>query len=191
MKGNAIEAVKSGVKNVMSKLAQDPFTLDIVWASVIAFDTCPRQILPLSPIHRAIGFPVAVGGASNLGKALVFLKNRIHEEVRRQTETQRGDWKPLALLMTDGWPTDDWEPWAKWARSHINLISCGMGGHVGVDNLKKLSKYVIQTSDLSSETFHQLVDFLTSTLATASQRSTGKSDSLTLESPEYSKIVLA
>ena len=96
----------------------------------------------------------------------------------------------MALLMTDGWPTDDWKSEISWIQSNINLISCGMGDQVGVDNLKTLSEYVVHAQDLSSETFHQLVEFLTSTLATASQRSTGKSDRLTLDSPEYSKIVL-
>lgn len=191
MRGNAIEAVKNGVKNVMAKLAQEPFTLDIVWSSVIAFDSTPRQVFPLLPIHRITGFPVSIGGASNLGKAIVFLKGRIHDEVRRQTEQKMGDWKPMVLLMTDGWPTDDWQRDIGWIRSDINLISCGMGDRVGVDNLKMLSEHVIHTRDLSSETFHQLVDFLTSTLATASQRSSGKSDRLILDSPQYSKIVLA
>ena len=77
MKGNAIEAVKNGVRNVMAKLAQEPMTLDIVWSSVIAFDSSPRQILPLTPIHHITGFPVSVGGASNLGKAIRFLKDRV------------------------------------------------------------------------------------------------------------------
>ena len=46
MNGDAIEAVDQGFKNLTTKLTYDPNTCDIVWFSVIVFDSTPRQLIP-------------------------------------------------------------------------------------------------------------------------------------------------
>jgi len=193
MNGDAIEAVSQGFKNLTTMLANNPNTCDIVWFSLIVFDSIPSQLIPLSPISDYKGIPLKVGGSSNLGRALHFLNKCIKEEVRKQTMEQKGDWKPLVFLMSDGDTTDEWESISKTIRTDINLIACGMGSDVKIDNLKQLTelKKVVLMKELTQETFDQFIDFVSSLTTTASQRSDSRSDRLSLEQKSYNKIILS
>ncbi len=191
MNGDAIEAVDQGFKNLTAKLTNDPNTCDIVWFSVIVFDSNPRQMIPLCPISGYKGLPLKTRGSSNLGRALLFLSYCVKKEVRKQTMEQRGDWKPLVFLMSDGEPTDEWENIVETVGAEVNLVACGMGSDANVSNLKKLTDTVVLMKDLTQETFNQFIDFLSSTMTTASQRSDSRSDRLYLEPKKYTKIVLS
>ncbi len=190
MNGEAIEAVDQGFRNLTAKLANDPNTCDIVWFSVIVFDSTPRQLIPLCPISDYQGLPLKTGGSSYLGRALSFLKGRIKEEVRKQTMEQRGDWKPLVFLMSDGEPTDDWKDTGGTLHREINLVACGVGAVANTGNLKHLTETVVLMKDMTQDAFNQFIDFLGSTMTTASQRSDGRSDSIAVEH-RYDKIILS
>ncbi len=193
MNGDAIEAVDQGFKNLTTKLANDPNTCDIVWFSVIVFDSTPRQLIPLCPISDYKGLPLKISGSSNLGRALTFLGECVKKEVRKQTMEQRGDWKPLVFMMSDGEPTDEWEEIAENMGKGVNLIACGVGADANTENLKKLGSQMVLMQNMTQEAFNQFIDFLSSTMTTASQRSEGRSDRLFIEQKEYTelKIVLS
>ncbi len=190
MNGDAIEAVYQGFKNLTSKLSNDPNTCDIVWFSIIAYDSVPRQLFPLCPIGNYRGISLDIGGSSNLGRALRFLSDCIAKEVRKQTKERKGDWKPLVFLMSDGKPSDDWESVKKDIAANMNLVACAVGADADIASMKKLTEMVVMLKDMTQETFDQFIDFLSSTMTTASQRSEGRSDKLMIE-PKYTKIVLS
>jgi uncharacterized protein YegL len=194
MNGDAIEAVGQGFKNLTTMLNNDPTTCDVVWFSIIVFDSTARQLFPLCPIGDYKELPLKVGGSSNLGRALQFLSDCVKDEVRKQTKEERGDWKPLVFLMSDGKPTDDWEKVCKTAGSEINLIACGVGADAAVGNLKKITERVVLMKDMTQETLDQFIDFIRSLTTMASQRSENQSDTLggvELKQKKYSKIVLS
>lgn len=190
MNGDAIEAVYQGFKNLTSKLSNDPNTCDIVWFSIIAYDSVPRQLFPLCPIGNYRGISLDIGGSSNLGRALRFLSDCIAKEVRKQTKERKGDWKPLVFLMSDGKPSDDWESVKNDIAANMNLVACAVGADADIASMKKLTEMVVMLKDMTQETFDQFIDFLSSTMTTASQRSEGRSDKLMIE-PKYTKIVLS
>jgi len=191
MNGDAIEAVGQGFKNLTTMRNNDPTTCDVVWFSIIIFDSTARQLFPLCPIGDYKELPLKVGGSSNLGRALQFLNDCVKKEVRKQTEKQRGDWKPLIFLMSDGKPSDDWEKVCKTFVSEINLIACGVGSDADIENLKKITGRVVLMKDLTQETLDQFIDFVRSLTTMASQRSENQSDTVYLEQKKYSKIVLS
>ena len=45
-------------------------------------------------------------GPTHLGKALKMLCDKIAVEVKRGTPEQKGDWRPLLFILTDGKPSD-------------------------------------------------------------------------------------
>src|SRR5258705_8845489 len=107
MSGEPIEAVRQGIKYLVAELQGDPQALETVWLSVITFDSSARQVVPLTPIIKFQEPQLVANGTTQLGHALTLLSSCIDQEVRKSTSTQKGDWKPLIFLMTDGEPTDN------------------------------------------------------------------------------------
>ena len=115
MLGEPIEAVKNGLQVLCSALRSDPQALETVYLSLISFDQDARQIVPLTDLASFQPPALNASGPTALGGALALLADRLSSEVSRNTPEvsrntpeQKGDWKPLIFLMTDGVPTDDW-----------------------------------------------------------------------------------
>ena len=51
---------------------------------------------------------IKASGLTSLGAALSLLADKLENEVTKTTLEQKGDWKPIVFIMTDGVPTDDW-----------------------------------------------------------------------------------
>ncbi len=50
MTGEPIEAVRQGMKTLLSELKSDPQALETVWMSVITFDSGANQVMPLTEL---------------------------------------------------------------------------------------------------------------------------------------------
>ena len=99
MVGEPIEAVKQGVKALISELRGDPQALETAYLSVITFDSSARQVMPLTELMLFKEPDLHASGATALGGALNVLIDCIDAEVRKSTETQKGDWRPLVLIL--------------------------------------------------------------------------------------------
>jgi uncharacterized protein YegL len=108
MKGEPIESVKVGLEAMVSSLRKDPFALESVHLSIITFDREVKDVLPLTELENLtlpdINTPDS--GPTHLGMALELLYERCNKEFIRGSVTQKGDWKPLLFVMTDGKPSD-------------------------------------------------------------------------------------
>lgn len=64
-----------------------------------------------------------------MGEGLKLLEHCVEREVLKSTPTQKGDWKLLLFLMTDGQPTDSWENAADRLKQKkiSNIIACAAG----------------------------------------------------------------
>jgi uncharacterized protein YegL len=111
MRGEPIQSVKVGLQAMMSGLLADPYALESVHISIITFDLEAREYMPLTPLDQIerntideITTPDA--GATFLGAALDLLLSRFDRDVKRSTANEKGDWRPLVFVMTDGSPSD-------------------------------------------------------------------------------------
>lgn len=107
MWGDPIEAVKNGVQVLLSTLRSDPYALETAYLSVITFDSEAKQIVPLTEVAQFQMPNIEATGCTALGDALQLLADKVDAEVVKTTPEQKGDWKPLVFIMTDGVPTDD------------------------------------------------------------------------------------
>ena len=144
MSGEPIEAVKQGIKALLTELKGDPQALETACLSVITFNSTARQISPLTEL--------TAGGATALGGALHVLADCIRTEVRTSTATQKGDWKPLVFLLTDGAPTDNLDEGIEALKSVStgNIIACAAGANANTNTLRKITNNVLMMNNLTA-----------------------------------------
>ncbi len=171
MSGEPIEAVRQGMKTLLGELKSDPQALESVFLSVITFDSTARQVVPLTELLLFKEPALQATGATSLGAALNLLSERIEQEVRKTTPDQKGDWRPLIFLMTDGEPTDNWESAAdniKQTRPG-NLIACAAGARVNEGTLKRITEIVVRLNDLEPDTLKQFFKWVSASVTATSQ----------------------
>jgi len=123
MTGEPIEAVRQGVKALLSDLRGDPMALENAFLSVITFASSAQQVCPLTDLANFNEPTLTAGGTTALGESLKVLETCIENEVNKASATQKGDYKPLIFMMTDGQPTDSWEAAAIGSRPRSRATS--------------------------------------------------------------------
>lgn len=135
MSGEPIEAVRNGIQLLVSALRNEPQALETVWLSVITFGKQTGTAVPLTDLNSFQEPTITADGGTPMGKALTELKKSIDQNVRKgdKEKEEKGDWKPLVFMLTDGGPTDgnDW----KNASNNLDrkriacFIACGTPGY--------------------------------------------------------------
>ncbi len=154
MMGEPIEAVRQGIKTLLSELRSDPQALETAYLSVITFDSSARQIVPLTELMNFKEPQISAGGATAMGEALMVLMDCINSEVRKSSETHKGDWRPLVFILTDGSPTDT-ERFNTAAgelknAKIANIIACAAGANARTEYLKRITESVLMMNTLSA-----------------------------------------
>jgi uncharacterized protein YegL len=170
MTGEPIEALRQGMKSLLAELKSDPQALETVHLCVITFDTTARVVVPLTELILVKEPTFEARGTTALGAALKLLMESIAREVRPTTPTQKGDWKPLIFLMTDGAPTDKWEPQAEAIRRDKpgNLIACAAGAQADEVTLKRITDIVVRLNDLQPDALKQFFQWVSASVSTTS-----------------------
>ena len=171
MMGEPIEAVRQGLRSLLNDLQSDPQALETVWMSVITFDSTAKQVVPLTEIGAFNEPPLNATGTTSLGGALKLLMDCINNECKTTTATQKGDWKPLVFIMTDGAPTDSWQGPADQLKQKRpgNVIACAAGPGAQDTVLKQITEVVIRLQDTSPGTLGAFMAWVTASITTASQ----------------------
>ncbi|NJO15033.1 MAG: VWA domain-containing protein [Thioploca sp.] len=151
MTGQPIEQVRQGLRALLDDLSTEPMAVETVYLSVITFNSTAQQVIPLTELMQFKEPQIQASGATALGAALLLLTDCLEKEVRKNTINQKGDWKPLVFLMTDGMPTDAWEVAADALKQQkiANLIAFAAGPGAEVNNLKRITDIVLKSDELS------------------------------------------
>lgn len=173
MMGEPIEAVRQGVKALLSELRGDPQALETAYLSVITFDSHARQIIPLTELMSFKEPEINAGGATALGDAINVLIDCVNSEVRKSTETQKGDWRPLVFILTDGSPTDV-ETFREAAQrikgmKAANIIACAAGSNANTSYLKEITESVLMMNTLSSGDLAQFFAWVSGSIKMSSK----------------------
>ena len=188
MRGERIEAVKNGLQVLVSKLRQDPFALESVWISIITFDREVKQLLPLTALE-SLQLPEITtpeSGPTNMGAALELLCTKLDSEVMKGNDTQKGDWRPLLFLMTDGKPSDlaafrEVVPKIK-SKNLAALVACAAGAEAQDSFLKELTDTVVHLDTADSSTLMSFFKWVSASIGTGN-KSVGSTDEIQLPPP--------
>jgi len=172
MTGEPIEAVRQGVKALLGDLRGDPMALENAFLSVITFASSATQVCPLTDLASFTEPTLTAGGTTALGEALRLVESCIDNEVNKASQTQKGDYKPLIFLMTDGQPTDSWELAADQikARKPGNIIACAAGPGADANMLKRITEIVVELKTLQPEQLRAFFKWVSSSIKTASHK---------------------
>lgn len=148
MVGEPIENVQKGMRSIIQELRTDPYALETAFASVIAFAGRAIELSPLTELYKFYPPVLPIGGGTAVGNALDFLMNHIDVNVKKTTMEEKGDWKPIVFMFTDGTPTDDpaeaFSRWNKYYRKHASLVVISLGDNVDTSLFGQITENVIR-----------------------------------------------
>lgn len=192
MSGDGIEALNQGVQLALTELKNDPMALETAWISCITFADDVDEILPLTEVGRASIPAQSAGGVTRLAKPLRLLLDKLENEVRPNTPQQKGDYKPLIFIMSDGNPTDreEWPTAAAELREHAaqrtaNIIALGCGQAIQTDILKRITPTVLLMEDATPDNIRAFFKWVSQSVRVSSRRASDKpaSDDGTVDLP--------
>lgn len=172
MYGEPIEAVKNGVQVLVSTLRSDPYALETAYLSVITFNSTAQQDVPLTELASFQQPNLVASGCTALGEALSLLAQKADAEVTKTSPEQKGDWKPLVFIMTDGEPTDDLQKGLvefnkrKWGV----VVACAAGQGANTDTLRKITECVVKLDTADSTTIKSFFKWVSASISTSSMK---------------------
>lgn len=188
MVGEPLNAVEQGLKLLCADLKNDPTAIETAWLSVITFSRHAHRILPLTEVLNFNPPKLTVGPGTCLGEALDLLVKALKTEVRTSTPTQKGDWKPIVFLLTDGMPTDDWQTALKrfkteTARMGLNIIAVGCGEEVDVNFLRQVTPSVLLMKNATAGDFKAFFKWVSTSVSRVSVGVTNEGKGVEMPAP--------
>lgn len=172
MYGEPIEAVKNGMQMLVSTLRQDPYALETAWLSIIEFSDKASQAIPLTELSAFQMPTLNASGGTSLGEALALLANTVDTEITKTTHEQKGDWKPLVFIMTDGRPTDDLDKGLnEFKKRKFGLVvACAAGQGADIGTLQKITESVVQLDTADSATIKAFFKWVSASVSAGSMK---------------------
>ncbi|PUZ26696.1 Uncharacterized conserved protein YegL, contains vWA domain of TerY type [Chitinophaga costaii] len=172
MVGEPVQQVEEGIAHIIKALKQDPYALETVYISVLVFAGQARTLVPLQELIQFYPPRLPIGGGTSLSKGLGHLMYELRKNTVCTTPTQKGDWKPIIYLFTDGVPTDEsktaiaeWQQ--QWARK-ANLVAIAFGQETDLQVLQQLTENVFLFKNTSPKQYTDFFAWVTASIRTSS-----------------------
>lgn len=188
MVGEPIQALNNALSGMVNTLRMDAQALDSLWLSIITFDRDVKEIVPLTELVSfqlpEINCPPS--GPTHTGKALEVLYKTVIKDIRKGSSEQKGDWRPLLFLFTDGKPSDlqlyrEMIPKIKYVNFGV-IVGCA-AGHLASDTfLKELTDTVVHLESADSSTLKTFFKWVSDTIEHGN-KSMGTQESVALPPP--------
>ena len=172
MVGVPIEQVQDGIATIIKELRADPYALETVCVSIIVFAGKAKKITPLVELFNFYPPKLPIGGGTSLGNGINFLIGDMNSTLQKTTIEEKGDWKPLVFLLTDGNPTDKYEAsferWNKEYRTKANLVIISLGENMDSNIFGKITENVLLLKNTDAESFRKFFKWVTTSIKTSS-----------------------
>ncbi len=188
MRGEPIQALNNALSGMVNTLRSDPQALDSLWISIVTYD---REVKEISPLTELVSFQLPEitcpqSGPTNTGAGLEYIIQQVKKDVIKGSSTQKGDWKPLLFVFTDGKPSD--MPLYREKITEIKnlnfgaVVGCAAGPKADEVILKELTDNVVHLDSADSSTLKQFFKWVSETIEQGN-KSQGTGESITLPPP--------
>ena len=188
MFGEPIQALNNALSGMINTLRTDAQALDSLWLSIITFDRDVKEICPLTELamFQLPEITCPQSGPTHTGKALELLHQKVQSDIVKGSPVQKGDWKPLLFLFTDGKPSDlqlyaEMAPKIK-ALNFGAIVACAAGNLADDSKLKELTDNVVHLDTADSATLKQFFKWVSETIEQGN-KSQGTGESVKLPPP--------
>ena len=196
MVGEPLELLEDGIEQIISVLRQDPYSLETVYVSVIAFAGKAEAITPLVDLISFYPPKLPLGGGTSLGKALDTLMEEIDVKIKKTTLDERGDWEPVVFLITDGKATDDYsksvQRWKNEYSNNSTFITITLGTSADMNVLGDLSNAVLALENTDKNEFFKFIEWVSASVKAQSQKIEveNKTGTISLEKTDQAGLTL-
>ncbi len=175
MAGDAFFSLRNGLNAMMGELKTNPTALETVTISIITFSSQAKQIIPLTDLLKLQIPDLVLGSGTAMGSALKLWTQCMEREVMKTSATQKGDYKPICFILTDGEPTDSWEDMADYVRNNIvgkqaNVIGVACGPNADTNKLCRITETVIVLKQATQSSFSRFFKWVSASISTTSER---------------------
>ena len=172
MVGDPIQQVEEGLATIIKTLKTDPTAIETVWVSIIIFAGQAKTLVPLQELINFYPPKFPIGSGTSLSKGLGHLMFELRKNIVKTTMEQKGDWKPIVFLLTDGVPTDDTKSaiteWKKnWQRT-ANMVAISFGNEADTKILCELTENVLQFKNSTEDDYKKFFKWVTDSIKTSS-----------------------
>lgn len=195
MFGEPIQALNNALSGMVSTLRADPQAMDSLWISMITFDREVNELVPLTELQQfqlpEITCPKS--GPTLTGKALELLVNLIPTQLRKGTPDQKGDWRPLLFIFTDGKPSDTMKfqemiPKVRGINFGI-IVGCAAGQKSDEKSLKGLADHVLHLETTDSTSLKQFFTWVSEAIDQGN-KSMGTTGTIDLPPPPSDDMII-
>lgn len=172
MVGEPIQQVEEGLSTIIQSLKTDPNAIETVWVSIIVFAGQAKTLVPLQEIISFYPPKFPIGSGTSLSKGLGHLMHELRKNIIKTTTDQKGDWKPIVFLFTDGVPTDDSKSaiteWKQNWQTTANLVAVSFGNETDTRLLGNLTENVLHFKNSDAASYKQFFKWVTDSIKTSS-----------------------
>jgi uncharacterized protein YegL len=172
MFGEPIQALNNALSGMVNTLRSDAQALDSLWLSIVTFGG-HHETKELVPLTELVSFQLPEitcpqSGPTFTGKGLELIHTKANSEIKKGSATQKGDWRPLLFVFTDGKPSDiqlyrENIPKIK-AINFGAIVGCAAGNLADDSMLKELTDTVVHLDTADSTTLKQFFKWVSDTI---------------------------
>lgn len=195
MYGEPIQALNNALSGMIYSLRTDAQAQETLWISIVTFDREVKEIIPLTDL-QSFQLPEITcpqSGPTNTGKGLELIFDKVTNEIRKGSPEQKGDWRPLLFVFTDGKPSDiqDYRKMIPKIKqlNFGSIIGCAAGRLADDSILKELCDNVVHIETADSSTLKQFFKWVSDTIEQGN-KSMGTTDQVNVPPPPGEEFIV-